>query len=177
MASTTQTGACRVCGTEQYHTSPDTCGTCGADYTPPQVPDLIVTRHRGAVEWLVSGGVSRMGVLPPADGGTDWHGRWSAWPTRDTADPKPYDRVRYLVPVAGPESWRTVADVPVKAEVSADDVRGRHVVGNLPLHLAAMCASITAIEFDGPPPRGAEYTADDMDRAGARLRAYRVVAA
>lgn len=65
--------------------------------------------------------------------------------------------------------------IPVRAEVTADDVRGKHVVGNLPLHLAVLCASVTVIEFAGAPPRGAEYTEEDMAAAGARLARYAVV--
>lgn len=36
-------------------------------------------------------------------------------------------------------------DVRVLAHVSADDVRGQHVVGVLPLHLAALASSVTEI--------------------------------
>jgi putative CRISPR-associated protein (TIGR02620 family) len=69
-----------------------------------------------------------------------------------------------------------VAEAPVVASATPDDVRGRVVIGNVPLHLAAQAAEVWAIEFDGPPPRGAEYSAEDMEAAGARLRRYRVTA-
>lgn len=66
------------------------------------------------------------------------------------------------------------AEAPVlDGAITADDVRGMHVVGNLPLHLAALAASYTRVEFDGPPP-GREYdlTAEQMRDAGARLVTY-----
>lgn|SRR5574343_203653 len=52
-------------------------------------------------------------------------------------------------------------------------IGGRHVVGNLPMHLACLAASVT-IEFVGDAPRGREYTAQDMRAAGARLCRYHV---
>lgn len=59
---------------------------------------------------------------------------------------------------------------------SPDDVRGAVVAGNVPLHLAAAAAEVVAVEFLGPAPRGQEYSLEDMVRAGARLRRYRVEA-
>ena len=66
------------------------------------------------------------------------------------------------------------ASVPVLSSVTAEDVRGKVVYGNLPLHLAAEARAVVAVEFTGPPPRGQEYTLADMEAAGARLRLYRV---
>jgi CRISPR-associated protein Csx16 len=65
-------------------------------------------------------------------------------------------------------------DAEVMESVTADDVRGAHVVGNLPMSLAALCARYEAIEFSGPPPRGAEYGLKEMRACGARLVEYRV---
>lgn len=65
-------------------------------------------------------------------------------------------------------------ETPVIASATADDVRGKAVYGNLPLHLAAEAAVVYAVEFDGQAPRGAEYTLDDMHAAGAKLVRYRV---
>lgn len=62
----------------------------------------------------------------------------------------------------------------ITGNATPDDVRGKIVAGNLPLHLAALCHTVVAVEFDGAPPRGAEYTAEDMVAAGAHLTAYRV---
>lgn len=68
------------------------------------------------------------------------------------------------------------AGAPVLEEASPDDVRGKIVAGNLPLRLAALAAEVWAVEFDGEPPRGREYTLDDMRAAGAAVRRYRVQA-
>ncbi|GIW91539.1 MAG: hypothetical protein KatS3mg109_1971 [Pirellulaceae bacterium] len=67
--------------------------------------------------------------------------------------------------------WR---DAAVLSTATGADVAGRWVAGNLPMALAALCERYWAIEFAGTPPRGAEYTADDMEKAGARLVEYRV---
>lgn len=67
---------------------------------------------------------------------------------------------------------RDRVQVPVVSSATADDVRGKVVYGNLPMHLAAEADTVYAIEFDGDPPRGAEYNLDDMRRAGARLMPY-----
>jgi hypothetical protein len=67
------------------------------------------------------------------------------------------------------------ANAPVVAQATADDVRGRHIAGNLPLQLALLASSVTAVEFTGDPPRGAEYTIEEMRAAGARLTSYVVV--
>lgn len=63
-------------------------------------------------------------------------------------------------------------DVPVLASATADDVRGRVVAGNLPLHLAAAARELIAIEFTGDAPRGREYGVAEMRAAGARLHSY-----
>lgn len=64
--------------------------------------------------------------------------------------------------------------LPVVPTANAELVRGRVVYGNLPLHLAALCESVTAIEFNGVPPRGQEYGLEQMLAAGATLRSYSV---
>jgi len=64
--------------------------------------------------------------------------------------------------------------VIVLESATAEDVRGRIIYGNLPLHLAALAAEVVAVEFTGPPPRGREYSLADMEAAGAKLRRYRV---
>lgn len=65
-------------------------------------------------------------------------------------------------------------DTPVIEQATAADVEGKDVYGNIPLHLAALAATVHVVEFKDPP-RGAEYTVDDMRAAGATLRAYTVV--
>ncbi len=68
------------------------------------------------------------------------------------------------------------AKATVTAEVTAQDVRGKSVAGNLPLHLAAAAHDVWAVEFEGAPPRGAEYGLKEMQAAGARLARYAVTA-
>jgi len=65
-------------------------------------------------------------------------------------------------------------DAAVVEVATADAVGGRVVGGNLPLHLAALCREVVAVEFDGPPPRGAEYGDEEMRAAGARIARYTV---
>lgn len=53
--------------------------------------------------------------------------------------------------------------VTVIAHATANDVRGRHVLGVLPLALAAEAASLTEITMDLPPTaRGRELTGDEI---------------
>lgn len=66
------------------------------------------------------------------------------------------------------------ASAQVLETAAPEDVRGAVVAGNLPLHLAALAAEVVAVEFSGPPPRGAEYGQEEMRAAGARLRRYAV---
>lgn len=68
------------------------------------------------------------------------------------------------------------ADAPVVISATPDDVRGKVVAGNLPLHLAALAAEVVAVEFAGDPPRGHEYGTEEMRAAGAYLARYRVEA-
>lgn len=60
----------------------------------------------------------------------------------------------------------------ITGNATAEDVAGNVVVGNVPLKLAALARLVLAVEFDGTPPRGGEYTASDMEAAGAKLRPY-----
>lgn len=67
------------------------------------------------------------------------------------------------------------ADAPViTGNATPEDVIGKVVAGNLPLSLARFAEEVVAVEFDGTPPRGAEYSLTDMVAAGARLARYRV---
>lgn len=70
------------------------------------------------------------------------------------------------------------SDAPALASVTADDVRGKDVAGNLPLDLAAEARVVRAIVYPaGRAPRGAEYTIEDMYEAGAAIKAFYVFAA
>lgn len=70
------------------------------------------------------------------------------------------------------EALPEYAEAPVLAVASVEDVRGKHVAGNLPLHLAAEAEAVDAVEFAGTPPRGAEYGLAEMQAAGVRTRRY-----
>lgn len=66
------------------------------------------------------------------------------------------------------------ADAEVIESATQADVFDRVVAGNLPLRLAACCRIVYAVEFEGVPPRGQEYTIEDMRDAGAAIRKYEV---
>jgi hypothetical protein len=68
------------------------------------------------------------------------------------------------------------ADTPViTGNATEEDVSDKHVYGNIPFYLANCAARVTVIEFTGAPPRGAEYTKEDMYLAGAGLATYKVL--
>ena len=64
------------------------------------------------------------------------------------------------------------ADARIVESALVADIYGDVVAGNLPLHLAQYASAVLAIEFKGSPPRGAEYTIEDMRAAGAHLVSY-----
>ena len=56
-----------------------------------------------------------------------------------------------------------------------DDVQGRDVVGNLPLHLAARCHTITSVAMSVPlEMRGRELTLDELREVYRGVHTYRV---
>lgn len=64
---------------------------------------------------------------------------------------------------------------PVVAHATAADVRGLHVLGVLPLHLAAEAACVTEVVLDLPATeRGRELTLADVERYAGGLRSYTV---
>lgn len=62
----------------------------------------------------------------------------------------------------------------VIVHATPDDVRGKDVIGNLPLHLAAMAKSVTVVDMPALPAdwRGQDLSPDQMDQAGAKLTRY-----
>lgn len=57
------------------------------------------------------------------------------------------------------------ADASVIAHASPDDVRGQHVIGVLPLSLAALAASVTEVPLNLPAElRGQELTEEQVAR-------------
>jgi hypothetical protein len=64
---------------------------------------------------------------------------------------------------------------PVLAHATADDVRGKRVVGVLPLHLAAAAESVTEVTLNLPPElRGKELTVEEVRQHLVGLSTYRV---
>lgn len=80
-----------------------------------------------------------------------------------------------VVRIHPPGNGKEAEVIPILGQATAEDIRGQVVYGNLPMQLAALCASVYAVEFSGPPPRGAEYNVEDMKRAGCRLVRYKVL--
>jgi hypothetical protein len=60
----------------------------------------------------------------------------------------------------------------LSGNANAEDVKDCHIIGNVPLALAAEARYITAVEFSGPPPRGEELT--EVEENGIRLTSYTV---
>ena len=62
----------------------------------------------------------------------------------------------------------------VIAHATADDVRGKIVVGALPFHLAALAARVGVVDMPRlrPDQRGQDLTPAQMDEAGASLSWY-----
>jgi len=64
-------------------------------------------------------------------------------------------------------------DTPVLAHVSAEDVRGKHVIGVLPLHLAAEAASVTEIPLAlTPEDRGKELSISRLRQIAGEPRRF-----
>jgi putative CRISPR-associated protein (TIGR02620 family) len=69
-----------------------------------------------------------------------------------------------------------LADAPILDTATPADVEGKDVYGVLPLHLAALAASVTVVEFTAAVVRGGmDLTAKQMAEAGAALRTFRVM--
>jgi putative CRISPR-associated protein (TIGR02620 family) len=66
--------------------------------------------------------------------------------------------VQYLI-----ETGMATAETPIITHVNAEDVDGRHVIGVLPLHLAAKAATVTEIPLDIPAElRGKELNLEQV---------------
>lgn len=100
--------------------------------------------------------------------------------TNKTTAPAPSAGTKPLIASRHPGviAWLAARGVvgDVVAHATADDVRGRTVVGILPLNLAALAREVVAIDLPRLPPewRGRELTEEEMDEAGACLVRYRV---
>lgn len=68
---------------------------------------------------------------------------------------------------------RTGDEIPViSGNATPDDIRNKDVWGNIPLSLAVYALSVRAVEFALNPPRGMEYTVEDMRKSKAFLSRY-----
>lgn len=126
---------------------------------------VIVSRHKGAVEFICK----KAGVFfasEIAEEMDDYLEGFSCWMTSgNDSVTVGYDGHKDHGPMCGPR---------VLSSATADDVKGKIVYGNLPMHLAVHAAEVRVVEFSGDAPRGAEYTIEDMVAAGAHISCYRV---
>lgn len=67
-------------------------------------------------------------------------------------------------------------DVQVQAHASAEDVAGKHVIGVLPIHLAALADRVTVVELGHLPAelRGQELTAEQVRQYTSGVNTYQV---
>ena len=66
-------------------------------------------------------------------------------------------------------------EVDVRDHVGAEDVRGRHVIGILPLHLAAVASSVTVVDLAlAPADRGVEISLERLREIAGPATRYRV---
>jgi putative CRISPR-associated protein (TIGR02620 family) len=66
----------------------------------------------------------------------------------------------------------------VIGHATADNVRGKEVIGVLPLHLAALTESITSVDMELPPElRGVELSSEQVRKHFVRLTTYKVMTA
>lgn len=61
----------------------------------------------------------------------------------------------------------------VVAHATAEDVKGKDVYGVLPLHLAAMCRTVTSVDMNLPADkRGAELTSAEVEKYFVDMTTY-----
>lgn len=77
---------------------------------------------------------------------------------------------------AGLVAWLAAHGITgeVRPQVAAADVRGKRVIGALPLHLAAEAAEVVAVDMPGltQAQRGQDLSPAEMDAAGAAISTY-----
>lgn len=58
---------------------------------------------------------------------------------------------------------------------TADDIRGKHVIGMLPYHMAAEALDITVVDLDVPAElRGVELTLEQVERYATGISTFRI---
>jgi len=66
-------------------------------------------------------------------------------------------------------------NTPVIAHATPEQVRGKHVIGVLPLHLAALVAQVTEVPLRVPPElRGQELTLEQIRKYAGEPQTYQV---
>lgn len=61
----------------------------------------------------------------------------------------------------------------VIAQATPDDVRGKYVIGVLPLSLASLADKITTVDYNCPfDLRGVDLTPQQLDDFGAKMNTY-----
>ena len=121
----------------------------------------------------------RIHVINEHDHGCVTHTQFQrVWPLIKSGHPIKYGRV-IVTRHRGLVEWlrRKGIEGEVIAHANADDVIGKDVIGNLPLHLASLALSVTVVDMPNLPPelRGQDLSPEQMDEAGATLRQYVVV--
>lgn len=76
------------------------------------------------------------------------------------------------------KSINLIDDATIVIEhATADQLKGRHVItSGLPLHLAALCASLTIVPLDIPlEARGKELSIEEIRKYAGKPQCYRVI--
>ena len=118
----------------------------------------------------------RIHVVNEHDHGCATHTQFQrVWPLIKAGHPVKYSRV-IVTRHQGLVEWlrRRGIEGEVIAHATEDDVRGKDVIGNLPLHLANVALSVTVVDMPNLPPelRGQDLSPEQMDQAGATLTRY-----
>ena len=121
----------------------------------------------------------RIHVINEHDHGCATHTQFQrVWPLIKAGHPIKYGQV-IITRHKGLVEWlrRRGIEGEVIAHATEDDVRGKDVIGNLPLHLASVALSVTVVDMPylSPELRGQDLSPEQMDEAGATLRRYVVV--
>ncbi len=121
----------------------------------------------------------RIHVINEHDHGCASHTQFQrVWPLIKSGHPIKYGRV-IITRHQGLVEWLRLRGIEgeVIAHATEDDIIGKDVIGNLPLHLASAALSVTVVDMPNLSPelRGQDLSPEQMDEAGATLRRYVVV--
>jgi putative CRISPR-associated protein (TIGR02620 family) len=120
-------------------------------------------------------------ILQEIDDGTcepsvyDWHVKLVNSKKDEYAETIVVTRHKALLEFLKEGSYAYYGDIPVIEHATVEDVKGKHVVGVLPMHLACHAASITEVILDIPPElRGVELSTDQLRECYRGIATYRV---